>query len=490
LAILFWPCTSPAQTKIQTSQIVTPVLFVDGVQYKTLASAYAACPAQGCYIFDTFQETLAANPFSTCQAINANVKILLSTNIITNVPIQIKCNGTIIVGTGRSGSVGFVAGASFPASSTLLEIGNAGTAFISSTRLEDLTLSCNANTTCTPFLGSGLAENSGLRNVAAVNYFGTGILLNSGFTTNFTIENIVSSPAAAATTAIGLQISSVPMDGNHIKQITVVPIPGGHLTDCIDVENASVSISDVHCENSTTGVLINNSRYLIVGYNTGQAASGAITDHIKITGTSSGTILDENSDNPAYGTNLINNTTTGFTLPVATTGKLISYWSATSVDGECYAYSGLGGLSCAGTLTGKSVGATSQFTVNGSVGGSITLKAPATAGTNTITYPAATGTSSLDVVEYCGATSGGTQACAKTVQTLPIIVWGDVLLNTATSQSITTLPFTDALYSCTGSDLTTIAGIVSFNTYASASVTVQEFGGVNTDHLRYVCVGH
>jgi len=108
----------------------------------------------------------------------------------------------------------------------------------------------------------------------------------------------------------------------------------------------------------------------------------------------------------------------------------------------------------------------------------------------TWTQPDASGTSSLAAVEYCGATSGGTQACAKTVQALPLIVWGDVTLNTATSQSITTLPFTDGLYSCSGSDLTTAAGIVSFNTYAAASVTIAESGGMNTDHLRYQCVGH
>jgi hypothetical protein len=96
---------------------------------------------------------------------------------------------------------------------------------------------------------------------------------------------------------------------------------------------------------------------------------------------------------------------------------------------------------------------------------------------------------SLSTVDYCGATTGGTQACAKTLQAFPIVVWGDVQLDTSTSQSITTLPFSDSFYSCTGSDLTTAAGIVSFNTYASASVTIQETGGVNTDHLRYICVG-
>jgi hypothetical protein len=114
--------------------------------------------------------------------------------------------------------------------------------------------------------------------------------------------------------------------------------------------------------------------------------------------------------------------------------------------------------------------------------------------TLTITHSGSSGVSGVSiptvgVTEYCGATSGATQACAKTIQTTPIVVFGDVALNTATSQSITTLPFSDALYSCTGSDLTAAAGIVSFNTYASSSVTIVETGGANTDHLRYICVG-
>ena len=107
------------------------------------------------------------------------------------------------------------------------------------------------------------------------------------------------------------------------------------------------------------------------------------------------------------------------------------------------------------------------------------------------TAPDATGTLSLGIVEFCGATSGGTQACAKTVQTNPIVVFGDVTLNTATTQAITTLPFTAAAdYSCSGSDLTTAAGVVSFSAYTSgAQATIQETGGANTDHLRYMCVG-
>lgn len=108
----------------------------------------------------------------------------------------------------------------------------------------------------------------------------------------------------------------------------------------------------------------------------------------------------------------------------------------------------------------------------------------------TWTDPDATGTRSLAAVQYCGATSGATQNCAETVQNLPIMVWGEVTLNSATTQSITTLPFTDALFSCSGSDLTTTTGSVFFNTYTLSSVTIGENGGTTTDHLRWMCLGH
>jgi hypothetical protein len=104
--------------------------------------------------------------------------------------------------------------------------------------------------------------------------------------------------------------------------------------------------------------------------------------------------------------------------------------------------------------------------------------------------PPVSGTLSQATEKYCGATSGATQACAATVENLPIIVFGDVTLNGTTAQSITKLPFTAPTFSCSGSDLTYASGTVSFNNYASASVTIAESGGGNADHLRYLCVGY
>lgn len=97
-----------------------------------------------------------------------------------------------------------------------------------------------------------------------------------------------------------------------------------------------------------------------------------------------------------------------------------------------------------------------------------------------------------NTLEYCGATSGVTQACAKTLEVGGITVYGNVTLNSAATQAITTLPFTSATsYSCTGSDFTTAAGNITFSAYTSgASATIKEAGGATTDVIYYICSGY
>ncbi|HEY6339350.1 MAG TPA: hypothetical protein VIW68_12725 [Candidatus Sulfotelmatobacter sp.] len=173
-------------------------------------------------------------------------------------------------------------------------------------------------------------------------------------------------------------------------------------------------------------------------------------------------------------------------------------------DSPCASYSG----PACGTPGPQRFGFNSNgnFELFGSSSGVAALTAAAVAGTpNPIAFPTTTGsagqllqnnggnpqqTAWVSIVQDCGSTSGAVQACAKTPESPAQIIRGDVQLNTATNQSITTLPFTSATsYSCSGSDLTNSGAIVGFNTYAAASVTITENGGANTDHLRYICVG-
>lgn len=144
----------------------------------------------------------------------------------------------------------------------------------------------------------------------------------------------------------------------------------------------------------------------------------------------------------------------------------------------------------AGTFAIGTTAAPYSGIVIGSASGLASNFSSAATAVRNVVWPDAGGTASLAVVQYCGLTSGASQTCANTVEKLPIIIYGEVTLNSAATQSITSLPFTAAAdYSCWGSDLTTAAGIVSFNTYAASSVTIQESGGVNTDHLRWGCAG-
>lgn len=122
---------------------------------------------------------------------------------------------------------------------------------------------------------------------------------------------------------------------------------------------------------------------------------------------------------------------------------------------------------------------------------------PATFGQGTVTTVpdpgvATTTANGIDLtVENCGATSGSTQACAKTVKYQGIAVFGNVTLNGAATQAITNLPFTAAGdYACWGSDFTAAAGIVSFSVYTSgAQATIKESGGGTSDVLYWGCVG-
>jgi hypothetical protein len=86
---------------------------------------------------------------------------------------------------------------------------------------------------------------------------------------------------------------------------------------------------------------------------------------------------------------------------------------------------------------------------------------------------------------------GSTSTCANTAKSPWIMVRGSVAFPTATTVTVTSLPFSSASsYSCMAGDATTAAGVVNATTYTSgSSVTFTETGGVNTDTARYMCIG-
>jgi hypothetical protein len=85
------------------------ILLVDGVKYKTLASALAACASPGCVVYDNSPETFAANPFASLPSnVFAEVHLLRRT-WITNSNIVVP-NKSQLIGSGRgdAGSSGTV----------------------------------------------------------------------------------------------------------------------------------------------------------------------------------------------------------------------------------------------------------------------------------------------------------------------------------------------------------------------------------------------
>jgi hypothetical protein len=138
-----------------------------------------------------------------------------------------------------------------------------------------------------------------------------------------------------------------------------------------------------------------------------------------------------------------------------------------------------------------------------SVGANDLVSAAGPGSFKTVTSTVATGTAPLAVtsttpvanltvsnhpmLDDCGTTS----TCSATQKTAALIVRGSVAFPSATTVTVTSLPFTSSsTYSCTAGDQTNPAGVVNATTYTSgSSVTFTETNGVNTDTIRYICVG-
>jgi hypothetical protein len=458
------------------------ILAVDGVKYKTLASALAACALPGCVVYDNYPETFAANPFASLPSnVFAEVHLLRRT-WITNVSIVVP-NKSLLLGSGRgdAGSSGTViqSGPMLSPATPVLQMGSAPIAM--GVRIENLTVDCNNKIGATGIQNKWSQEESGLRHVLIVNCPVSGLDVetsaaqNSGPYEDLEVLNYeICSNCSAATVPIivkevtafrGIHGATINSDGARS--------PGAGIQ--ID---SSGSFTDIHCEHVDSCLLIGSQR----------ATSAVTASNIECGPATLECVIFSN----AYESR--NLTALGI---VATSGNLVAdqisdkIVSASAEGGSLGMYSV--GSGNAHTLITSSPHLNSRFpgvAFLGSVSGSITHLAPPAAGTNTITDPPATGTASLAAVENCGANQGETQDCRRSVETLPIIIWGEANLNSAVSQSITKLPFNDTLFSCTGSDETTSSGIVSFVDYKRDSVVIRETNGTTTDRLRYICVGH
>jgi hypothetical protein len=458
------------------------ILLVDGVKYKTLASALAACASPGCVVYDNSPETFAANPFASLPSnVFAEVHLLRRT-WITNSNIVVP-NKSQLIGSGRgdAGSSGTViqAGPLFPASTPVVQMGSAPIAM--GVRVENLTVDCNNKMGATGIQNRWSQEESGLRHVLLENCPGSGLDVetsaaqNSGPYEDLEVLSYGKCSNCSAATVPIIVREVAAFRGVHGATINFDGAPSPAAGIRID---SSGSFTDIHCEHVDSCLLMGS-----------QLAISAVTaTNIECGPATLECVLFSNAYNSR------NLTVLGI---VATSGNLVADQindktiSGSSEGGSLGIYS-VGGGNTQSMIT-SSPHLNSRFpgvALLGSASGSVTHLAPPVAGTNTITDPAATGTTSLAEVENCGGTHGETQTCARSLETLPVIVWGTANLNSAASQTVTKLPFTDALFSCTGSDETTPAGIVSFSFYKSDSVIIRETNGATSDRLRYICVGH
>lgn len=148
-----------------------------------------------------------------------------------------------------------------------------------------------------------------------------------------------------------------------------------------------------------------------------------------------------------------------------------------------------------GTVNWLSKNSSDVLVVGGSAGATFSgqISSTLSAGTAPFSITSTTPVANLTVSNHPTlADCGSTTTCAKTQETSALIVRGSVAFPTASTVTVTSLPFTSAsTYSCTAGDATTAAGIVNATTYTSgSSVTFTETKGVNTDTMRYICVGY
>lgn len=90
------------------------------------------------------------------------------------------------------------------------------------------------------------------------------------------------------------------------------------------------------------------------------------------------------------------------------------------------------------------------------------------------------------IIENCGTLV----ACAITIPSSPITVYGTAAASSATTVTLTGLPFTSTTsYVCTATDQTTAANAVFKMANASASSSVITDSNSNSDTFSYICVG-
>jgi hypothetical protein len=205
------------------------ILWVDGVQFSTLASALAACTTN-CWIIDTVQETFASNPFVGFAG-QARIDFGAGTWTV-NAQLIVPATVGLFHGSGRQGTgiTVFKAGGSMPINTPLIKfLGTQGQV------VGDLIVDCNAVTGSSGMLATDWNENSGadkvlFLNCPVISLNVDGSLFTSIPAQNYFIHNIEAFPQAAGSgTTIGVQLKGNGGGGPEDVSNITVNGAGGHV---------------------------------------------------------------------------------------------------------------------------------------------------------------------------------------------------------------------------------------------------------------------
>jgi hypothetical protein len=270
--------------------------------------------------------------------------------------------GTIIKGTGRgnSGSPNYggttiKAVAGFPASTSVVSAGGYGA------RLEDLSIDCNNQTGAGAFANSVGQEQTGAKNVLALNCQGTAFNITTTSAQNSGIyqdlEVLYQQAGSALTGSIGFNVNGV----TPLRELTglTVNATGQGTAPSVGVQVTNIPggiIKDIHIEGVTTGVNVTTSNSVVV---MNVQATGASVTNALVFGASS---QNSTAIGISGGTNTLVDNMNSITVPSTTLGWY-QVGSNGAAPGQCSSASIVpctmykGGLQLGGTVLFASLGA-------------------------------------------------------------------------------------------------------------------------------------
>src|SRR5277367_1668745 len=138
------PRATSVPVDVTTIGKLNSIIYVDGVQYSSIALALASCPPNGCIVIDESQGTVSTsiNPFDGITA--PFIVYLGSATYQTTAQWQLTYSNQMVIGRGIN-ATNIIPVAGFPINISggrecTVQIGRTGNTYVDNTRLEELTV--------------------------------------------------------------------------------------------------------------------------------------------------------------------------------------------------------------------------------------------------------------------------------------------------------------------------------------------------------------